>query len=83
MTMLLSQKYEIFPTKEQKETLDRWLQYCRQTYNSALLDKQRKYKENKQLYTRSDMQKQQVIDKSVKEGSFNFLYIFPCFSFIF
>lgn len=68
--MLLSQKYEIFPTKEQKETLDRWLQYCRQIYNSALLDKQRKYKENKQLYTRSDMQKKQVIDKSVKEGSF-------------
>ncbi|WJE55511.1 transposase (plasmid) [Bacillus cereus] len=63
MTMLLSQKYEIFPTKEQKEMLERWLQYCRQTYNSALLDKQRKYKENKQLYTRSDMQKQQTIDK--------------------
>ena len=63
MTMLLSQKYEIFPTKEQKEMLERWLQYCRQTYNSALLDKQRKYKENKQVYTRSDMQKQQVIDK--------------------
>ncbi|MCI0766505.1 transposase [Bacillus sp. TL12] len=63
MTMLLSQKYEIFPTKEQRETLDRWLQYCRQTYNSALLDKQRKYKENKELYTRSDMQKQQTIDK--------------------
>ncbi|PEE03299.1 helix-turn-helix domain-containing protein, partial [Bacillus pseudomycoides] len=63
MTMLLSRKYEILPTKEQKEMLERWLQYCRQTYNSALLDKQRKYKENKQLYTRSDMQKQQVIDK--------------------
>ncbi|PHF33966.1 transposase, partial [Bacillus pseudomycoides] len=56
-------KYEIFPIEEQKETLDRWLQYCRQTYNSAFLDKQRKYKENKQLYTRSDMKKQQVIDK--------------------
>ncbi|WJE55727.1 helix-turn-helix domain-containing protein (plasmid) [Bacillus cereus] len=42
MTMLLSQKYEIFPTKEQKEMLERWLQYCRQTYKSALLDKQRK-----------------------------------------
>ncbi|MDR4329355.1 helix-turn-helix domain-containing protein, partial [Bacillus pseudomycoides] len=55
MTMLLSQKYEIFPTKEQKETLDGWLQYCRQAYNSAFLDKQRKYKENKRLYTRSDM----------------------------
>ncbi|SFT03345.1 helix-turn-helix domain-containing protein, partial [Bacillus sp. 103mf] len=63
MTMLLSQKYEIFPTQEQKEMLERWLQYCRQTYNSALLDKQRKYKENKQSYTRSDMQKQQTIDK--------------------
>ncbi|PFW97868.1 transposase [Bacillus pseudomycoides] len=63
MTMLLSQKNEIFPTKEQKEMLERWLQYCRQTYNSALLDKQRKYKEHQQLYTRSDMQKQQVIDK--------------------
>nr|WP_243763658.1 helix-turn-helix domain-containing protein [Bacillus sp. XF8] len=34
--MLLSQKYETFPTKEQKETLDRWLQYCRQIYNAAL-----------------------------------------------
>ncbi|XDY97347.1 helix-turn-helix domain-containing protein [Bacillus manliponensis] len=31
--MLLNQKYEMFPTEEQKETLDRWLQYCRQTYN--------------------------------------------------
>nr|WP_289396272.1 helix-turn-helix domain-containing protein [Bacillus sp. DX1.1] len=28
--------------------LERWLQYCRQTYNSALLDRQRKYKERKQ-----------------------------------
>ncbi|WP_191663901.1 helix-turn-helix domain-containing protein, partial [Bacillus pseudomycoides] len=63
MTMLLSRKCEISPTEEQKEMLERWLQYCRQTYNSSLLDKQRKYKENKQLYTRSDMQKQQVIDK--------------------
>ena len=41
--MLLNQKYEIFPNKEQREMLDRWLQYCRQIYNSALLDKQRKY----------------------------------------
>ncbi|MGG0239423.1 RNA-guided endonuclease InsQ/TnpB family protein [Bacillus rhizoplanae] len=65
MTMLLSQKYEIFPTQKQEEILERWLQYCRQTYNSALLDKQRKYKENKQSYTRSDMQKQQTIDKKI------------------
>lgn len=61
--MLLNLKYEIFPTEEQKETLDRWLQYCRQSYNSALLDKQRKYKENKQSYSRFDMQSQQIIDK--------------------
>ncbi|MEH6850879.1 helix-turn-helix domain-containing protein, partial [Bacillus pseudomycoides] len=31
MTMLLNQKYEIFPTEIQKEVLGRWLQYCRQT----------------------------------------------------
>ncbi|WP_438285350.1 helix-turn-helix domain-containing protein, partial [Bacillus pseudomycoides] len=37
--MLLSRKCEISPTEEQKEMLERWLQYCRQTYNSALLDK--------------------------------------------
>ena len=42
--MLLNQKYEIYPNEKQKEMLDCWLQYCRQTYNSALLDKQRKYK---------------------------------------
>ncbi|MFB9757288.1 helix-turn-helix domain-containing protein [Ectobacillus funiculus] len=29
MKMLLNQKYEIFLTEEQKEMLDRWLQYCR------------------------------------------------------
>ena len=46
--MLLNQKYEIFPNEEQKEMLDRWLQYCRQTYNSALLDKERKYRQNKE-----------------------------------
>ncbi|MFX3625113.1 MAG: helix-turn-helix domain-containing protein [Ectobacillus sp.] len=34
--MLLNQKYEIFLTEEQREMLDRWLQYCRLTYNSAL-----------------------------------------------
>ncbi|WP_242222433.1 helix-turn-helix domain-containing protein [Bacillus cereus group sp. BfR-BA-01380] len=46
--MLLNQKYEIFPTEAQKEVLGCWLQYCRQTYNSALLDKERKYKQNKE-----------------------------------
>lgn len=61
--MLLNQKYAIFPTEEQKETLDRWLQYCRQTYNSALLDKEQKYKQNKENYTRYDMQAQLKRDK--------------------
>ncbi|MCM3734550.1 transposase [Bacillus cytotoxicus] len=63
MTMLLNQKYEIFPTEAQKEVLDRWLQYCRQTYNSALLDKERKYKQNKENYDRYDMQRQLTLDK--------------------
>src|SRR5690625_6421147 len=63
MIMLLNQKYEIFPTEDQKETLDCWLQYCRQTYNSALLDKQRKYKQSKMLYNRFDMQRQLKLDK--------------------
>ncbi|MGE8077668.1 RNA-guided endonuclease InsQ/TnpB family protein [Peribacillus loiseleuriae] len=63
MTVLINQKYEIFPTEEQKERLDRWLQYCRQTYNSALLDKERKYRQNKESYNRYDMQRQQILDK--------------------
>ncbi|KEK20295.1 transposase [Bacillus manliponensis] len=63
MTVLLNQKYEMFPTEEQKETLDRWLQYCRQTYNAALLDKERKYKQNKENYNRYDMQRQLTLDK--------------------
>ncbi|MEH6852355.1 helix-turn-helix domain-containing protein, partial [Bacillus pseudomycoides] len=63
MTMLLNQKYEIFPTEIQKEVLGRWLQYCRQTYNSALLDKERKYKQNKENYNRYDMQRQLILDK--------------------
>lgn len=61
--MVINQKYEMFPTEEQKEILDRWLQFCRQTYNSALLDKERKYKQNKEQYNRYDMQRQQTLDK--------------------
>jgi len=63
MIMLLNQKYEIFPTEDQKEILDCWLQYCRQTYNSALLDRQRKYKQSKTSYNRFDMQRQLRLDK--------------------
>ncbi|KRG15670.1 transposase [Virgibacillus soli] len=63
MAVLVNQKYELFPTEKQKETFDRWLQYCRQTYNSALLDKERRYKQNKKNYNRYDMQKQLTVDK--------------------
>jgi len=58
MFMLLNQKYKIFLTEDQKETLDCWLQYCRQAYNSALLDKQ-----SKAPYNRFDMQRQLKLDK--------------------
>jgi len=61
--MLLNQKYEIFPSPEQIVILELWLSYCRQTYNSALLDKQRKYKRAKESYRRFDMQKQLKQDK--------------------
>jgi len=61
--MLLNQKYEIFPNEKQREILDCWLQYCRQTYNSALLDKQRKYRQLKESYHRHDMQTQLKMDK--------------------
>src|SRR5699024_5513305 len=63
MIKLLNQKYEIFRKEDTKETLDFWLQNCRQTYNSALLDKQRKYKQSKTLYNRFDMQRQLKLDK--------------------
>ncbi len=62
-TILLNQKYEIFPNEEQRDILDCWLQYCRQTYNSALLDKERKYKRNKENFNRYDMQRQLTLDK--------------------
>lgn len=61
--MLLNYKYEIFPTSEQEEILTHWISLCRQTYNSALLDKQRVYKQQKKNYTRSMMQTQQTADK--------------------
>ncbi|WP_088052827.1 RNA-guided endonuclease InsQ/TnpB family protein [Virgibacillus dakarensis] len=61
--MLLNQKYEIFPSPEQIEILETWLSYCRLTYNSALLDKQRKYRQSKESYSRFDMQKQLKQDK--------------------
>lgn len=61
--MLLNQKYEIYSNGKQKEMLDRWLQYCRQTYNSALLDKQRKYNRSNESYTCYDMQTQLKLDK--------------------
>ena len=63
--MLLNYRYEIYPTEEQVATLDRWISICRMQYNSALLDKQRIYKNEKRSYKRFDMQKQQTSDKKV------------------
>ena len=63
MTVLLNHKYEMFPTAQQKEIMEHWLQYCRQIYNSALLDKASKYKHNKENYNRYDMQRQLKLDK--------------------
>jgi putative transposase len=63
MAVLLNKRYEIFPAEEQKAMLDCWLQYCRQTYTYALLDKERKYKQSRENYNRYDMQKQQTSDK--------------------
>lgn len=61
--MLRNYKYEIYPTTEQIDILERWISICRQTYNSALLDKSRMYKKVKKNYTRKMMQSQQTLDK--------------------
>lgn len=63
--MLLNFKFEIFPIEEQKNILERWISICRMQYNSALLDKQRIYEKEKRNYKRTDMQKQQTLDKKV------------------
>ncbi|MDQ0195376.1 RNA-guided endonuclease InsQ/TnpB family protein [Paenibacillus wynnii] len=61
--MLLNYKYEIFLTIEQQEMLNLWLAWCRQTYNSALLDKSNPYKATKKSLSRQELQKMQVEDK--------------------
>ncbi|MED1568479.1 helix-turn-helix domain-containing protein [Bacillus paramycoides] len=45
--MKLNSRFEIHPTEEQQLTLERWISICRQQYNSALLDKQRYYKQKR------------------------------------
>ncbi|EOO24661.1 hypothetical protein IIU_06655 [Bacillus cereus VD133] len=45
--MKLNYRFEIYPTGEQQHTLERWISICRQQYNSALLDKQRYYKQKR------------------------------------
>jgi putative transposase len=47
----------MYPSKEQKETFEKWLSICRHQYNSALLDKH-----NKGL-SRYQLQKQLTQDK--------------------
>lgn len=63
MLVRMNYKYEVFPNKEQIQTLDSWLSICRQQYNSALLDKQRFYQKNKTGLSRTQLQKQQKADK--------------------
>jgi putative transposase len=46
--MILHYKYEIDPTEEQQAILNQWINICRQTYNSALLDKSKTYQQKKQ-----------------------------------
>lgn len=61
--MLLNYKFEIYPSEEQINILNRWISICRQTYNSALLDKSNIYKTKKKNYKRTDMQNQLKLDK--------------------
>src|SRR5690625_662466 len=63
LTMMLNYKYEIHPTEEQINTLQSWLSLCRQTYNSALLDRKRRYEKYKRNLPRTEMQKIQTRDK--------------------
>lgn len=63
--MKLNYRFEIYPTIEQQHTLERWISICRQQYNSALLDKQRYYKQNKKDLTRYELQNQQKLDKKI------------------
>lgn len=51
------------PTEEQQEKLNLWLAWCRQTYNSALLDKSNRYRATKKSLSRQELQKMQVQDK--------------------
>jgi putative transposase len=71
--MLLNYKFEIYPTIEQQEKLNLWISFCRQQYNSALLDKSNAY-ENKTInFNRKMMQSQLTLDKKV----FSFLKEMP------
>ncbi|QQK77693.1 IS200/IS605 family element transposase accessory protein TnpB [Salicibibacter cibarius] len=63
MLVRMNYKYEMFPNKDQMETMNCWLSICRQQYNSALLDKQRFYQKNKTGLSRHELQKQQTKDK--------------------
>ena len=46
-----------------RERLDCWIQYCCPTYSAALLDKQRKYHQSKELY----LERQRNTNKALNE----------------
>ena len=63
MSTVLNYLFEIFPTEEQSNTLHKWVDICRQQYNSALLDKERFYEKTGKNYTKAQLQKQLTLDK--------------------
>ncbi|MGM0873815.1 MAG: helix-turn-helix domain-containing protein [Bacillota bacterium] len=38
VTIILNYKFEIYPSEEKSEILKKWINICRQTYSSVLLD---------------------------------------------
>ena len=56
-------RYAIYPTVEQATRLSSWIAFCRQQYNSALLDRQRHYRLYHKGLSRAQQQKQLAVDK--------------------
>ncbi len=61
--MLKTYKYRLYPTRKQIEKLDWTLKTCRTLYNSALVDRNRHYKETGKGLSRIDQEKILVSDK--------------------
>ena len=66
--MLLNDKFEIFPTEEQKKILHRWINLCCMQYNSALLDKQRAYETSGKILGKKELSA--ILTQSKKQYPF-------------